>query len=62
MKFEYSDERKEVLFIHEDSGNLFIPDDRSVFLGTWQEAVNYFQNLGYDYSVIAFYIVKNNLI
>jgi len=62
MKFEYSDITQEVLFIHGEEGQLFVPDDRQVFLGTLQEAVNYFQNLNYDYSVIALYIVKNNLI
>jgi hypothetical protein len=51
-----------VLFIHGEEGQLFVPDDRQVFLGTLQEAVSYFQNLNYDYSAIALYIVKNNLI
>jgi len=62
MKFEYSDVTQEVLFIHGEEGQLFVPDDRQVFLGTLQEAVSYFQNLNYDYSAIALYIVKNNLI
>ena len=60
MKIEYIPTTKQVLFIHEDEGELFVPGDRLVFEGTIKEAYEFFSTNEYDCTSILTYILRQN--